>query len=387
MAQAVIHPNSFDFIIIGAGAAGLLLADAIGKDPYFENTSILLIEKDTKQSNDRTWCFWENGIGQFDQILHTSWNTIYFGGKQFRKHLDIAPYAYKMIRGIDFYTEYLNRIRSYSNITLCNETVVNIEDETQQVIVKTSATTFTASKVFNSIFNYKTIVKQSKYPVLQQHFIGWFIRTEDSVFDPNSAGFMDFSIPQKGNTRFMYVLPFSENEGLVEYTLFSENLLPEKEYEAAIDAYIGTHLGGSPYEITEREKGSIPMSCYNFESHNSTNVLNIGTAGGWSKSSTGFTFMNTARNTVSLISFLKKNKPLNAFSTKKRFWYYDLLLLDILYRKNDKGQLIFESLFKKRSPQLILKFLEERTNLWEDLQIISACPKRIFINAFFRRLF
>lgn len=365
----------------------MLLADAIGKDAFFNNKSILLIEKDPKKSNDRTWCFWERGSGQFDPLLYTSWNSVYFAGKQFRKNLDITPYSYKMIRGIDFYAEYLGRINSYSNITFSSETVVDINDDNSSVIVNTTENTYSASKVFNSIFHYHDIVKQQKFPVLQQHFTGWFIRTEQPVFDPNNAGFMDFSIPQKGNTRFMYILPFSENEGLVEYTLFSENLLPEEEYETAITSYINTHLAGSAYVITDKEKGSIPMSCYNFEAHNTSNVINIGTAGGWSKPSTGFTFMNTVRNTASLVSFLKKNKPFDTFSTKRRFWYYDLLLLDILHRKNERGQIIFESLFKKRPPQLILKFLEEKTSFWEDLQVISACPKKDFISALFRRLF
>jgi len=379
--------TDFDIIIIGAGASGLLLSDALGRDAYFKNKSILLLEKDAKQTNDRTWCYWEKGGGQFDPLLHKSWNTIYFGGEQFSKHMDIGPYSYKMIRGIDFYREYLGRIRRYSNITFCTETVIDLNDKTNQVIVKTENNTYRASKVFNSIFDYKTLLKQRKYPVLQQHFKGWFIKTKKPVFNPASASFMDFSIPQNGNTRFMYVLPFSENEGLVEYTLFSEKLLEEEEYDAAITSYITTHLDDTKYEILQSEKGSIPMSCYDFESHNSANILNIGTAGGWSKPSTGFTFMNTARNIAALIPFLKKNKPLDTFSTKKRFWYYDLLLLDILYRNNEKGRLIFESLFKKRHPQLILKFLEEKTSIWEDLKIIAACPKKDFISAFFRRLF
>ena len=387
MALTLANNNSFDFIIIGAGAAGLLLADAMGKDTFFKDKSILLLEKEAKQTNDRTWCFWENGPGQFDALLHKSWNTIYFGGKQFSKHLDIAPYSYKMIRGIDFYREYLQRIQTYTNVTLARETVLDVTEKANKVKVKTSRHTFSASKVFNSIFKYKSILGQDKYPVLQQHFKGWFIRTEKPVFDPGSAGFMDFTIPQKGNTRFMYVLPFSANEGLVEYTLFSGKLLEEQVYDAAITSYIATHLQATKYQVLDKEKGNIPMSCYNFEAHNSANIFHIGTAGGWSKSSTGFTFMNTSRNIESLMAHIKKNKPLYAFSTKKRFWYYDLLLLDILHHNNEKGQLIFESLFRKRRPQLILKFLEEKTSFWEDIKIISACPKKEFITAFLRRIF
>ena len=121
---------------------------------------------------------------------------------------------------------------------------------------------------------------------------------------------MDFSIPQKGNTRFMYVLPFSETEGLVEYTLFSADTLAEQEYENAIKKYIEETLRCTEYEIVEKEKGNIPMSCYDFSAKNGNSLLHIGIAGGWAKASTGYTFMSTYRKTKELVAFLKKNKPL-----------------------------------------------------------------------------
>jgi lycopene beta-cyclase len=198
---------------------------------------------------------------------------------------------------------------------------------------------------------------------------------------------MDFSIPQMGNTRFMYVLPFSETEGLVEYTLFSSSVLPEEEYESAIKAYIEEKLECTKYEILEKERGNIPMTCFNFSANNSDNILHIGIAGGWAKPSTGYTFMSTNRKIKELAVFLKRNKPLHSFNSKDRYWYYDLLLLDILYEDNSKGRRIFESLFKGSNPQLIFKFLDEDTNLKEDLQIISSCPKTYFINALLKRLF
>ena len=379
--------TDFDYIIIGAGAAGLMLADAMGKDIFFQGKSILLIEKDAKQTNDRTWCFWEREVGQFDALIYKSWNEIYFGGKSYNANLNIAPYRYKMIRGIDFYAAYLKKIHGYPNISYCNDTVIKIDDRDQNVKISTSENTYRASQVFNSAFNFKTLLEQDKYPVLQQHFVGWFVKTKNPVFDPTTATFMDFSIPQKGNTRFIYLLPFSETEALVEYTLFSADLLPENEYEEALISYLKNHLSSPEYEILEKEKGLIPMTCYDFEASNSANVLHIGTAGGWAKASTGYAFMNTFKNTIALVQHLKKRKGNSSFTTKNRFRSYDLLLLDILYTDNEKGHYIFETLFKNRSPQLILRFLDEETTLWEDLKIIAACPKRIFLRALFKRVY
>ena len=54
---------------------------------------------------------------------------------------------------------------------------------------------------------------------------------------------MDFDLPQKQETRFMYLLPFSPNEALVEYTLFSKDLLEDEEYETAINDYLKEKSG------------------------------------------------------------------------------------------------------------------------------------------------
>ena len=381
-----ITKTHYDYIIIGAGAAGLMLADAIGNDGFFDNKSILLLDKDAKKTNDRTWCYWEKGEGEFDTIVSKTWKYIYFGGQKFSNRFNISPYRYKLIRGIDFYETYLHRINSYPNINFQQEEVYDIVDSEKTAKVITKENAFSANQVFNSIFDYKEIIYQKKYPVLQQHFIGWFVKTQKTVFTQDQATFMDFSVPQKGNTRFMYVLPFSENEALVEYTLFSETPLSSEEYEIAIKQYLNEKLNCTNFQILEKERGNIPMTCYDFSQHNTNNVVRIGTAGGWAKASTGYTFYNTSKKTKALINHLKKGRVLKSFDKKGKFWYYDLLLLDILFKKNSKGQYIFETLFKNRPPQLIFKFLDEETSFWEDLKIISGCPKKEFLRAFMERI-
>ena len=378
---------TYDYIIIGAGAAGMLLADALGKDSFFKETSILLLDKDRKRTNDRTWCFWEKGEGDFEELLYKKWDNIYFGGKKNQMNLAIAPYRYKMIRGIDFYNEYSDRIRSHANISYLQETVLEITEVLGGVEVLTSNTLFVAKRVFNSLFDYKQLLQQQQYPVLQQHFIGWHIQVDHDIFDETTATFMDFSIPQQGNTRFMYVLPFSKREAIVEYTLFSETLLKKAEYEEAIKVYLEDNFQCSDYEILDREQGSIPMTCYDFSMQNTPFTFHIGTAGGWSKPSTGYTFMNTAKKVMALVQHLKEDRPLPTFYKKKRFWYYDLLLLDILHHDNIQGSAIFEALFQNRTPQQIFQFLDEETSLLKDLWVILGAPKTPFIKALYRRLF
>lgn len=382
--MAVLH---YDYIIIGAGAAGLMLADAMCKDEFFKDKSILILDKDSKKTNDRTWCYWEAREGQFDPIVHKTWHHIYFAGKKFSKRFKIAPYTYKMIRGIDFYTYILQGIEKHPGVVFEQAEVTHANDDGALVTVKTSEKTYTGDKVFNSLFSYDMATHQSKYPVLQQHFVGWFVKTPKPIFDSDQATYMDFSIAQKENTRFMYVLPTSENEALIEYTLFSEHLLPKEEYETAIKNYLTNDLGCSEYEITDTEMGSIPMTAYDFKEHHSKNMRYIGTAGGWAKPSTGYTFRSTAKKTPKLLAHIKSGKPLNSLSFKTKFWYYDLLFIDVLFNDNAKGYRIFETLFKNRKPQQVFKFLDEETSFIEDVGNMMGSPKIPFTKALFRRLF
>lgn len=379
--------SSYDYIIIGAGASGLLLADVLGSDPFFSDSSILLLDKSDKKSNDRTWCFWEQGEGPFDAILYQSWPKIHFAGRKLNIQPEVAPYRYKMLQGVDFYQHYLKRMAAYPNITFKQAEILEVLEQEGKMLVRAKDASFEANQVFDSRFDYQKMKQESAFPVLQQHFLGWFIKTETPVFDPETATFMDFSIAQKGNTRFMYVLPFSETEALVEYTLFSENVLEKSEYEAAIEDYITQKLQVTKYTITEVEKGNIPMSCYPFSAGNTARHLKIGIAGGWAKASTGYTFYSSVKKVKELVAFLKTGKPLNAFAKRKRFWFYDLLLLDILSKRNDLGAEIFESLFRKRKPQLIFKFLDEDTNLLEEIRIMAAPKPWPFIKALLGRVF
>ena len=378
--------DHYDYIILGAGAAGLMLARGMAEDPWFNNKKILLVDKDAKTSNDRTWCFWEKEEGPFDTILGQRWDAIRFKSSAYDKKIPIGPYSYKMVKARDYYEDQFRVIKSSGNIDFIQAEVSHIEESEDYVLVKTPDHSLKTSYVFNSIFDFNILLEQKQYPVLQQHFIGWFIETPDTVFDAQAATFMDFSIPQKGNTRFMYVLPFTERKALVEYTLFSGKLLEESEYENAIEDYLQNNLGISEYNILEKETGRIPMSCYDFEKHNTKRMLYIGTAGGWAKPSTGYTFSNSSRYSKKLIAHLKAEKALLSFSIKSRYWYYDLLLLDILDRNNELGSQIFESMFKKRSAQLIFRFLEEKTTILQDLSIITACPVVPFTKALLKRI-
>ncbi|AWA29201.1 lycopene cyclase [Flavobacterium magnum] len=376
----------YDYIFSGTGLAALMTLNQMVKSGGFSDKKILLLDQDAKQTNDRTWCFWETGKGAWDKILTQKWRYVWFKNENSSRKMDLSPYEYKMIRGIDFYNKILKRIALQSNIEFVQCRVTGYSESAGNVVVQTDADDFSCRKLFNSVYDQKPVLEQTGFPLLQQHFVGWRVKTETPSFDPNVATFMDFSVPQKGNTRFMYVLPVSDTEAIVEYTLFSKDLLPQHEYEAAITAYL-SDLHIANYKIVEKERGSIPMTSYRFWKHNTKNIVHIGSAGGWTKASTGFTFKNSDKLSKRLVHFLQRQADFSKFHKNDRFWFYDLLLLDILSENNEKGAMIFSAMFRKSHPALILKFLDGETTLYEDLQVIWQCPKGLFIRALVRRIF
>lgn len=378
--------KQYDYIFAGTGLSALMTVYKMVLSKKFQTKRILLLDENAKQTNDRTWCFWDQKETVWEKSISKKWDSVVFANSDFQLDLEIHPYQYYKIQGLDFYNQVLNLIAKQKNIEFVQEKVLEIEESDNIVLVKTQSQSFSCTTLFNSIYNPSLATNQSKYPLLQQHFVGWFIQTKTPVFNSDQATFMDFSVAQKGNTRFMYILPTSETEALLEYTLFSKELLPKEEYEAEIENYI-QQLGIAHYKIVEKEVGSIPMTCYPFWKHNTKNVINIGTAGGWTKASTGFTFKNADTKSSELVAFLETQTDFRKFYKKTKFWWYDLLLLDILDRQNEKGASIFSNLFQKAKPQSIFKFLDNETSFWEDLQIILICPKPLFINALLKRLF
>ena len=375
----------YHYIFTGSGLSALMIVYEMLLSGKFEDKSILLIDENTKKVNDRTWCFWDED-NLFDEIVSKKWNQAVFANEKFNRVLELAPYQYKKINGLDFYELVFKKISKHKNIHFLNQKVVDFTELGNHCIVKTEQETFTCNKIFNSIYNPEVVTTQTKFPLIHQHFIGWFIKSKESVFTPNCATFMDFSVEQKGNTRFMYVLPTLKNEALLEYTLFSKDLLLREEYEAEIQKYI-ENLGITEYEIIEKEQGNIPMTCYPFWKHNTKNIINIGSAGGWTKASTGYTFKNASKKSKALVQFLKSESDFTKFHKKDKFWFYDLLLLDILSSKNELGSKIFSSMFRSGNSTVIFKFLDEETSIWEDLQVIWKCPKMIFVKALFSRIF
>jgi lycopene beta-cyclase len=180
----------------------------------------------------------------------------------------------------------------------------------------------------------------------------------------------------------VYVLPLDTHRALVDFTVFSGNLLPKSLYDEELTNYIRKFLKPSTYTIRHQEFGVIPMNDHPFEKYSGKHIVNIGTAGGRTKASTGYTFLRTQQHIKEIVqSLLVNGKPYLSASARGRFKLYDSMLLNIMSKNRYSGKDIFTKLFQKNNAASILKFLDEETDFAEELKIMSTTPYKPFIFA------
>ncbi len=372
----------YDYIILGAGCAGLSLLVRLLEDDAFSQKKILLVDRQVKNLNDRTWCFWEKDPGYFESIVHHRWDKLWVKHQRGDLDLRLGGYAYKLVRGIDFYKYCFKKINASKQVTLIYGEVTDIDAEKGSVTV--DGQTYEGSQLFSSILLEVPQLKPKDLYLLQ-HFKGWWIETESDIFDPDQADLMNFRTSQEHGCAFVYMLPVSKRRALVEYTLFSEKVLEEEQYDEGLRVFMKNELQLKNYRITEIEKGIIPMTTYRF-TESQGKVLFIGTAGGQTKASTGYTFQFIQRQAKAIAEKLKTGVPLkNIARPPGRFQFYDNVLLRVLYEKQYPGADVFFDIFRKNKADNVLRFLDNRSGLLQELGIMNATPQLKFIKAAIRQ--
>jgi lycopene beta-cyclase len=375
-------PDCYDYLITGSGAAGLSLAYHLNQSGLTDKR-ILLLDRAPKTGNDRTWCFWEAQPGPFESLVFRVWDRISIYSHDFSAKLEIRPYRYKMIRSADFYRHMEDWLMAQPNIERAWDEVLSVESAADHAVARTrGGGVYRGSWAFNSIL-FTPPAAQPAYHFLLQHFLGWVIRAPRSAFEPAVATLMDFRVDQVGDTRFAYVLPFDAQTALVEYTVFSPALLAHDEYVRPLARYITAQLGIADFEVQHEEFGVIPMTDIPFSGCYGPRVINIGTAGGDTKPSTGYTFQRIQRRTRRIAWSLRTNgvPPPEPSPISTRHALLDSVLLNVLSHGRLPGWRVFVDLFARNPPQRVLRFLDEDTTLREDLHVMCSVDLRAFLVA------
>ncbi|MEU0334409.1 lycopene cyclase family protein [Streptomyces sp. NPDC006193] len=371
-----------DVAIVGAGAAGLSLAHRLaGRRTGQRTPSVVLLDAPPGplRPPPRTWCFWERGPGRFDAAVTARWRRL-----RVRTPLgeavegDLGPLRYKMIRSDDFEDLVGRDLARSPNVRRLPATVETVEDVQGGARLQLSepdgtSRVLTARWVFDSRPPGSLPAART---TLLQHFHGWFVRTSRPVFDAGTADLMDFRTPQPARgLSFGYVLPTGPCEALVEYTEFSPRTLTAHGYEAAVRHYAEEILRLGDLRVLATETGVIPMTDGPMPRQVGASVFRIGAAGGATRPATGYTFAGVQRQTGAVAAALRAGRrpvPPDPHSARSRAM--DAVLLRALDSGRADGPALLCGLFARVPTPRLLRFLDGRTRLHEDLAVGMRAP-------------
>ena len=353
--------REFDYIIIGGGCAGLSLAYELEINNKLKEKNLAIIEIRDVYKRDKTWSFWKVSSHNFEDCVIKSWNNFTINSSEDFNELMNKSFPYQSIDSEKFYKKINSKLRLNSNISFfksLNE--VNLKN----------------SLIFNSVFEGE--LDKSN---LWQHFQGIEIETSNDIFDDEIVNLMDFNCDQKNDVHFFYTLPFSKKKALIETTWLSD--LEDQslmDYDLQLENYIKNNLGIKNYKINFIEKGAIPLFYPDFKNDNKT--INIGSAGGMTRLSTGYTFLNIQEHSKYIVKNINKIEKIKTYNIGRKYHFLDKIFLKVLKNHPEKMPKIFFDMFKASSNTTI-KFLSNKSNIFEDIKIISKMPKLIFMKALF----
>lgn len=377
--------EQYDYIIIGNGIAGFQLAIALSRNTFFNNKQIALIDKSHKTENDKTISFWEKGSGKWDSIVIKSWSEALVFSNKKELNLKLHPYTYKTIHALDFYKKAKQKLSKKTNFHFIIDSVISVE-KSKQPKITTVNNSYEAKHIFDSRIPNDYFSESNKYTKIIQHFKGWIIEVDKPVFKTDQFTMMDYRLKDGNQTTFTYVLPLSSTRALIEFTYFTPKLVEESTYDSYIKQYISSLLKIESYSISETESGRIPMTDFPFEKYSTKHVTKIGTAAGWVKGSSGYSFKHTEKKVASIVANLKAGNTPSKNLFRRKYKFYDKIFLKVLHDENEKGEWIFEQFYSKNSIESIFRFLDEESTFLEDLKIMKSLFSLSFIKAFFKTL-
>lgn len=389
--SGVADGERYEYVILGAGCAGLSLCYYLLEQGVRE--PILILDRRDGFPDDRTWCFWNVEATPFSHLCIKRWNswTVHYAGRT-ASQLS-AQHPYLCLTAADFYGYALDRIASRGNVTLrLGESVEDCSEYGEEVLANTSRGDYTASYVFDGrgLPPGSPVFEEARKNAVwvPQKFLGLRLRTQEPVFDPETCTLMDFSVSQERGLRFVYVLPFSGREALVENVYLSDAEVSPDEHRAELAEYLSKVYGLEPggYLVDGEEQGYIPMTDYAFPRNPGERTYSIGMLGGQTRTSTGYTFLRIQRYCRALAESVVAGRDVPKRVDAARYHLLDKIFLRFMKEHPEQCPGVYLRMFARLSPDTLVRFLTEKSTLADDVRLTLAMPKMPFLKSAARTL-
>lgn len=375
-----------DIICAGGGGAASAVLHALAHldlgGGLADDVSVLVVDPvavDDTAARHRTWCFWADATPSVAPAVSASWRHVRVRDHGRDLMLDLDPLRYHMIRSTDFaaFTEDRLARAPHLQVTRVQAAVTAVADRGTAASVSWDGGEAEATLVLDS---RPSAPARAPSVWWWQHFRGWLL--PPGAVTETTAGFMDFRTPQpQPGLSFGYLLPLPDGRALAEYTEFSPDRLDDAGYDAALRNYLRL-LGVAEDVVPEHvETGAIPMTDAPFTRRPSARILRIGTAGGATRGSTGYTFSAMLRDGHGVARWVAAGGPAadapidipTPYPARHR--WFDAVQLRALAGGWVNGPEFFTGLFERQPPSRVLRFLDGATGRVEELAVLAAAPR------------
>ena len=348
--------------ILGDGIAAMMLASRSDELPEHEMS--IVSPKGAPMSKDHMLGFWNmNGLEMAVESSRASWSKWAIITNTGKSVLHSDKHAYHIMHKANY-------------IQNCRDKATQ---EGVEFIEEKSMTTTESSQTFDS-----RPPRASKNAMLQ-HFLGQEVEVDKPVFDSSTAILMDFRVDQSEGMHFIYLLPYSPTQALVESTLFSTTVLDREYYVNTINDYLADHYGASVHNIIHEEQGVIPMGTL---SPHDENIPGLGANAGAIRPASGYTFVFIHQQIQRAIESSKQGKPLRFKRPHKAIdVWMDAILLTVLRNWPQQGPKLFGRMASSLSGDEFVRFMSGQANWRLRLKVIMAMPKLPFIKGVSKHIF
>ncbi|QNE73408.1 lycopene cyclase [Streptomyces finlayi] len=364
-------------VVVGGGAAGLSLAHCLTRSGTRAVTVVEAPDGPLRPA-ERTWCYWDDGPGEFDEAVVASWTRLRITAADGESiTCDPTPLRYRMLRSGSFEELVRSRLAQYPTARILRATAHDVCDVGGGAEVHcTAAEGHPLTVRGRNVFDSRPLRRlPPARTTLLQHFRGWFVHTAAACFDPDVADLMDFRVPQPARgLAFGYVLPLAPDRALVEYTEFSRTPLSTAAYETALRHYTDDVLRLGPFRVETAEQGVIPMTDARFPRRTGQAVFRIGAAGGATRPATGYTFAAVQRQSRAIAAALRDGGEPAPRPHGRRALAMDAVVLRALDTGRIDGPRFFTDLFRRTPTERLLRFLDGGSTPWEEFGIGLRTP-------------
>ena len=344
-----------DIEIIGDGCAALSLAARASELDY----NIRLIKpSNAPTTNDHVWGFWSDPIlAAAQQLARATWQKWAIITHNDCAVLSSETRPYNAFKRSDW-SEHCKGLAELSKVTIV------AEHEWEK-------------SADSLLFDTRPPVVPND--CMLQHFQGIEVKTKQPCFDKDMAILMDFRVDQSKGMHFIYLLPYSTTEALVESTLFSTELVDEEFYSTSIESYLKEHCKVEKFSITHQEKGVIPLG--KLAPHDAK-IPGLGSNAGATRPASGYAFLFIQRQIDAGIRLANSGKAITFKNPHRRIdLWMDSIFLTVLKHWPEHGPNMFVRMGKALSGDQFVKFMSGDAGWWIRLRVIFAMPKWPFIKA------